>query len=67
MDPISADYTIFFRNIPFGRVKAIIYDENLFQIDMLIGDNFMEAYNEVRKEYPSAKWNPHANETLEQL
>jgi hypothetical protein len=58
MDPISADYVVEFRDISYGRVRAIIIDEAGMQIDILTGTDFTDAYNQVIDNYPQAKWLP---------
>ena len=58
-DHLSEDLTISFIPRQY-RIVAKVYDENGFMVDELIGEDFMDAYNRVRTEYPQASWrNPN--------
>lgn len=40
----------------FFHIEAYVYNEDDFIIDIVVGTDFMDAYNLVREEYPQAKW-----------
>lgn len=50
------DLTIIFQETANGRVRAYVYDDYQMVVDVVTGVDFEDAYNNVRVEYPQAKW-----------
>lgn len=58
-DRVSQDLTIDFKKHHY-RIIAVVYDEDGYIHDEVVGESFIDAYNKVRSEYPRAHWeNPH--------
>ena len=49
------EHEIEFRALGFGRVAALVFKDGL-KVDEVRGSSFREAYDNVRDEYPQARW-----------
>jgi hypothetical protein len=57
-DSESENLTIDFHVLKFGRVEALVFDENRFVIDVVVADDFRTCYDVVSRAYPRASWSP---------
>ena len=55
-----------FYQMSHGRVKAVVRNDDLMIIDEIVSHSFIEAYDNVRSEYPRAHWDPFEEDEDEQ-
>jgi hypothetical protein len=49
-------YSIKFKPGKYGAVRAILYDEDGYLVDEIVGASFTDAYTTAEIEWPGARW-----------